>query len=140
MLYPLFFTLTSFAFLYFLLTQLIIRKLFIRTVKRIAPGWNIQEACNGETALHLVETNDFDLIFIDQYMPGIERPLLGTETVRQLRIKGVTSKICGSSANDVEAEFLEAGADAFMLKPFPCDRKILIPELIRVFHGKRISS
>ena len=82
--------------------------------------------------MHLVDTNEYDLIFIDQYMPGIERPLLGTETVRQLRIKGVTSKICGLSANDIEAEFLEAGANAFMLKPFPCNKDALLSELLQV--------
>ena len=76
-----------------------------------------------------VEKNQYDAIFIDQYMPGIERSLLGTETVRQLRIKGVTCTICGLSANDMAEEFLEAGADAFMIKPFPCEKDALLFEL-----------
>ena len=30
------------------------------------PDWHIREAANGETALRLVETEEFDLIFMDQ--------------------------------------------------------------------------
>lgn len=43
----------------------ILRKLFSRTVKTVAPEWSIREASNGETALQLVEQNHFDLIFMD---------------------------------------------------------------------------
>jgi len=41
----------------------ILRKLFSRTVRTVAPGWTIREASNGETALQLVEDQKFDLIF-----------------------------------------------------------------------------
>ena len=44
--------------------DLILRKLFSRSVRRIAPGWDIQEAANGEAALHLTESKKFDLIFL----------------------------------------------------------------------------
>ena len=43
----------------------ILRKLFSRTVKTVAPEWTIREASNGETALQIVEQNNFDLIFMD---------------------------------------------------------------------------
>jgi response regulator RpfG family c-di-GMP phosphodiesterase len=43
----------------------ILRKLFKRTAKTVAPEWTFREASNGETALKLVETEEFDLIFID---------------------------------------------------------------------------
>lgn len=43
----------------------ILRKLFARTVKTVAPTWTFREASNGETALRLVETEHFDLIFVD---------------------------------------------------------------------------
>jgi len=42
----------------------ILRKLFSRTVRTVAPKWRIREASNGETALKLVESDDFDLIFM----------------------------------------------------------------------------
>jgi signal transduction histidine kinase/CheY-like chemotaxis protein len=110
----------------------VLRKMFNRALRRIAPNWEISEASNGETALRIVGSQSFDLIFMDQYMASIEKQLLGTETVRALRAKGVTSTICGLSANDKAQEFLEAGADAFMSKPFPCKKEELSREVFRV--------
>jgi CheY-like chemotaxis protein len=107
----------------------ILRKLFSRTVKRAAPTWKVYEASNGETALSLIEENKYDLIFVDQYMASVEKQLLGTETVRELRQKCVTCAICGLSANDLKDQFLEAGSDAFILKPFPCETEKLQREL-----------
>lgn len=108
------------------------RKLFSRKIKALAPLWTVREAANGETALLLAEQQEFDVIFMDQYMASVERQLLGTETVRALRSRGVVSKICGLSANDKEDEFLEAGADAFCIKPFPCESDAMKDELRRV--------
>ena len=53
-------------------------------------------------------------------MASIEKQLLGTETTRAMRGKGCQCFITGLSANDMESPFLDAGADAFMFKPFPC--------------------
>lgn len=94
----------------------ILRKLFRRTLQNIAPGWTIREASNGETALCLVETDKFDLIFMDMYMASVEKQLLGSEAVRELRKRGVDCRICGLSANDKEMEFLQAGANSFCFK------------------------
>jgi CheY-like chemotaxis protein len=113
----------------------ILRKLFARTVKTVAPDWNIREASNGETALQLVETNNFDLIFMDMYMASVQKQLLGTEAIQELRNRGVTSRICGLSANDKESEFLDAGADTFTFKPFPCEKGALRRELFRVLYS-----
>lgn len=110
----------------------ILRKLFSRTIRTVAPGWNIREAANGETAIRLTENQHFDLIFMDMYMASVEKQMLGTETVRALRLKGVECRICGLSANDKEAEFLEAGADIFVFKPIPCDSTALTQELQRI--------
>jgi CheY-like chemotaxis protein len=112
--------------------DLILRKLFNRSVKRVAPTWKFKEAANGETALRMAEVETFDLIFMDQYMAAAEKQLLGTETTRALRSKGVDSLVCGLSANDCEEAFYSAGADAFMHKPFPCEKESLTRELRRV--------
>ena len=114
----------------------ILRKLFARTVKTVAPDWNIREASNGETALQLVETNHFDLIFMDMYMASVQKQLLGTEAVQELRNRGVSCRICGLSANDKESEFLDAGADVFTFKPFPCEKGALRQELFRVLYSQ----
>lgn len=113
----------------------ILRKLFKRTALTVAPEWTFREASNGETALKLVETEHFDLIFIDMYMASVEKQLLGTETVVALRQKGIECRICGLSANDKETEFLEAGANAFTFKPFPCEPKSLTAELCRILYS-----
>jgi CheY-like chemotaxis protein len=149
----------------------ILRKLFSRKIKTVAPDWTVREAANGETALLLVEKHSFDLIFMDQYMASVEkqvramtwsgsasdragccyvcarviltlifasfcplewRQLLGTETVQALRSKGVNCRICGLSANDKEQDFLQAGADVFCIKPFPCEAKAMRKELRRI--------
>jgi CheY-like chemotaxis protein len=114
----------------------ILRKLFARVIKRVAPTWTIRQASNGETALQLTDTETFDIIFMDMYMASVEKQLLGTETVVSLRAKGIQSCICGLSANDKESEFLEAGANAFLFKPFPCTETLLIRELLRILHTK----
>jgi CheY-like chemotaxis protein len=116
--------------------DVIVRKLFCRSVKRVGPDWTIHEASNGETALRLVEEEEFDLIFMDMYMASVEKQLLGTEAVRELRAKGVKSRICGFSANDTHAQFLEAGADAFMMKPFPCQPEALKQQLLLILKGR----
>jgi len=112
--------------------DLILRKLFIRTLKRTQPDWQIKEASNGETAVAMVQQEEFDLIFLDQYMTSVEKQLLGTETTRLMRSQGITSTICGLSANDMESAFAAAGANAFMMKPFPCKPKIMHAELFRI--------
>jgi signal transduction histidine kinase/CheY-like chemotaxis protein len=105
--------------------DLVLRKLFSRSVAKTAPTWKIQEAANGETALELVDSEPYDLIFMDQYMTSTEKQMLGTDTVRALRAKGFKNRICGLSANDMEQTFISAGADCFILKPIPCNRSAL---------------
>lgn len=114
----------------------ILRKLFARSIARVRPKWHIDHASHGEEALEMVETKKYELIFIDQYMASDKKKmLLGTETVPLMRrqAKKATCIICGLSANDLKDQFLDAGADAFMLKPFPCEKKALEQELIRVW-------
>jgi len=138
--------------------DMILRKLFSRTLRKINPTWKCKEASSGETAIELItsasectegfqdEENEtskcegdncgFDLIFMDQYMASVQKQLLGTETVRAIRAKGFHNPIiCGLSANDVEDAFYRAGADAFMFKPFPCKKDELQKELLKVMNS-----
>jgi DNA-binding response OmpR family regulator len=112
--------------------------MFVRALRRAAPNWKVSEAASGETALRLVKSQTFDLLFMDHYMASIEKQLLGTETVRALRANGVTSIICGLSANDKAQEFLDAGADTFMCKPIPCGQVELRAAMLQVLEeGKK---
>jgi CheY-like chemotaxis protein len=89
----------------------------------------------------LVDSQEFDIIFLDQYMTSAEKQLLGTETVRALRAKGCQSVICGLSANDMEVPFRAAGANAFVMKPFPCKEEPMLQELTRIlFSGETLSA
>jgi signal transduction histidine kinase/ActR/RegA family two-component response regulator len=117
--------------------DLVLRKLFSRSVAKAAPTWKIQEAANGETALRLVDSEAFDLIFMDQHMASTKKQLLGTETVRALRAEGFKKKICGLSANDIEGLFVSAGADCFLLKPIPCDMSRLEVVLDEILSSDR---
>jgi CheY-like chemotaxis protein len=87
----------------------------------------------------MVDKESYDIIFMDQYMTSVDKQMLGTETTRMLRSKGVTSFICGLSANDMEAPFLTAGADSFMIKPFPCKPEPLTQELLRLLNKKPLT-
>jgi CheY-like chemotaxis protein len=116
--------------------EMILRKLFHRSIKKALPAATVTEASNGETALRYVdEGQKFDLIFMDQYMSGVERCMLGTETVRALRAQGLECIITGLSANDLESAFIEAGANAFTMKPFPCQQHAMQAELLRIWNS-----
>lgn len=127
--------------LYVLLVEdsLTLRKLFRRTVEKCFPKWKIDEAANGETSLKMVDSNSYHVIFMDQYMASTDKQLLGTETIRALRAKNVDSIICGLSANDLERQFLEAGANSFLMKPFPTQSEVLIKEISHILSSKSFS-
>ncbi|CAB9528965.1 respiration control sensor protein ArcB [Seminavis robusta] len=113
----------------------VLRKLFVRAVKRAMPTWKISEASSGETALRMCEElqpEQYDLIFLDQYMASADKQLLGTETAHTMRSKGISSRICGLSANDLRDSFINSGADDFVMKPMPCKVDELKQLLVRV--------
>ena len=56
----------------------------------------------------------------------------GTETVEVMRALGVTSRICGLLANNLEDAFRTAGADYFMTKIFSTNKETLWDDLLRV--------
>jgi signal transduction histidine kinase/CheY-like chemotaxis protein len=112
--------------------DMLLRKLFTRSLRKHFPNWTVMEAGSGESALSIVESQAFDLIFLDQYMTSADKQLLGSEVARALRTKGCTSVICGLSANDMEQKFLASGANAFVMKPFPCKKDAMIQEMKRI--------
>ena len=72
--------------------DMVLRKLFSRALKRVAPIWNVHEAANGETALRLIDEEDYDLIFLDQ---------VSLEKLRKImyaQMSFFVSKACGNSA------------------------------------------
>lgn len=60
--------------------ELVLRKLFARSIHRECPGWQVDEAASGERALQVVGEKYYDLVFLDQYMTSSAKKLLGSET------------------------------------------------------------
>jgi len=79
-------------------------------------GYAIEEAEDGEQALRLATTGDFDLILLDVMLPGID----GIEVCTRLRQFKATPVIMltakGEEMNRVQG--FEVGADDYVVKPF----------------------
>jgi two-component system OmpR family response regulator len=74
-------------------------------------------AADGEAALWMAGSVDYDAIVLDVMLPGSD----GFETCRRLRERGVWSPVIMLTARDAVAERvlgLDAGADDYLLKPF----------------------
>lgn len=82
-------------------------------------GYNTLKADNGKTVLQLIEDHDIDLIISDVMMPEMD----GMELCRQVKNNIHHSHIplillTAKGAHETELEGLEAGADAYIMKPF----------------------
>ena len=78
--------------------------------------FDIFAAENGLVAIEEMKKNDYDLAFIDIYMPGIN----GLETLRQLKEINENLKtvmISGFSNEALLEKSLEIGADDYLYKP-----------------------
>jgi CheY-like chemotaxis protein len=110
-----------------------LRRLAMRALKNILPDCRMREASSGENALQLCESEQFDLIFMDQHMiSSIDSALTGSQTIKELRRVGCKSLIIGLSANQQQETFLAAGANHFWLKPFPCEASSLRQALVGI--------
>ena len=68
------------------------------------------------------------------YIYVVDKQLLGTETVSAMRSRGIKSRICGLSANDIGEAFLAVGADFFLLKPLATKKEALIQDMRKVLN------
>jgi CheY-like chemotaxis protein len=94
-----------------------IRQVILRVLKRSVFNLVIDEASSGERALKLFTEGDYDLVFLDYNMPGLD----GLDTLKRILSGDPNSKIIMISAerNDVHVrEAKAAGAVTFLHKPF----------------------
>ncbi|MBC9783221.1 response regulator [Heliobacterium chlorum] len=82
-------------------------------------GYPLAEATNGQEALEALHKERYDLILMDEQMPGMS----GTEAVRQIRQTawGRHIPIVAVTANAMKGDrerFLAAGMDDYLAKPF----------------------
>ena len=72
---------------------------------------------NGESGLHLIKKNSFDLIILDLMLPGMD----GIEVCKKIRQDQCTTPIILLTAKSEESDIivgLELGADDYITKPF----------------------
>ncbi len=77
-------------------------------------GFEVCGCEDGASALDAASKNDFHAIIIDYRMPHMN----GVEATTRLRLRSPLSTIIGVSLGDRREDFLAAGADAFLLKPY----------------------
>ena len=80
-------------------------------------GFHTTEASRGEEALHLVQSQTFDVVLLDVNMPGMG----GMKTLTRLRSIAPRLPILMLTVVDGEeekVEALESGADDYITKPF----------------------
>ena len=103
--------------------------------KTILDRWKIEyhEAVNGMEALEMVKTGQYDLLFMDILMPGIDG-LKATQVIRnELKInESEMPVVCmtAASTNSSPDKYKEAGMNAFLPKPFT--EKILLTVILSV--------
>lgn len=91
-----------------------IRKLLTMYLER--ENYEVHEAENGEDALQMAVSINFDLILLDLMLPGMD----GIEVCEKLREKKATPVIMltakGEELNRIQG--FEAGTDDYIAKPF----------------------
>ena len=94
-----------------------VRQLVQKVVRGSVFNCQITEAGDGETALTLSRTSEFDAIFLDYNMPGMD----GLATMKRLMLIQPSANVVMISAEhnlDRESQALSSGACAFLHKPF----------------------
>jgi len=100
--------------------------------------FNVQAVDNGEKALSLIRSNNFDLILLDLMIPGIS----GFDLTRILKNDDETSEVpiimlTAKGEEDDIVKGLEIGAADYITKPF--SPKVLIARINKVIQNKNKS-
>ena len=77
-------------------------------------GYEVADASNGEDALRLVRSKEYDLVLLDNCMPGIT----GIEVCREIRTGTDITIVVMSAGYELREQALLAGANAYLRKPF----------------------
>ncbi len=95
-----------------------LRAAFSDILKR--KGWQVTLCPDGPSAIRSAVAREYAVALIEFSVPGI-RGAVVAETIRMLNPQAC---IIGMSFHDRKKEFLTAGADAFLLKPFDLEAVI----------------
>lgn len=77
-------------------------------------GFEVYGCEDGTSALDAAEGSEFHVIVTDYRIPDMN----GADVTKRMRMRFPLSIIIGVSSDDKKADFLAAGANAFLLKPF----------------------
>ena len=105
-----------------------VRQIVQKIVQGSVFNCEVTEAGDGETAVMLCRSTEFDAVFLDRNMPGMD----GISTMKRLQLVQSSLKIVMMSAERnlaKEHQALDAGACAFLQKPFHCE------DVDRVLHA-----
>lgn len=92
-------------------------------------GYLVQEALDGETALALAQSNQYDIILLDVMLPKMS----GMDVLRGIRERSQVPVIMLTAKGEEEDELqgFSLGADEYIMKPFSL--KILLARIEAVF-------
>ena len=94
-------------------------------------GWTVTAAPDGETALDLIEGENFDVVVLDLMLPGIS----GQDVCRRMRARNNFTPVLMLTAlgkTDDRVAGLRIGADDYLAKPFDFDELLArIDALVR---------
>src|SRR5512140_2743686 len=79
-------------------------------------GYDVDAAPDGQTALDLIRSRQYDLVMTDLKMPGVDG-LAVLEEVRNTSPSTVTLMMTGYGSVDTALEALQRGAYEYLLKP-----------------------
>ena len=93
-----------------------------------AQGWLVDVSCDGQGVVNQARKNDYDLVFLDIRLPGID----GLSLCREIRACHSAGIIFTTSIDDPVERIigLEAGADAYYSKPLPMRELIAISKAL----------
>jgi CheY-like chemotaxis protein len=94
-----------------------VRQIVQKVVKGSMFNCDVTEAGDGDTALSLCRTTNFDVVFLDCNMPGLS----GIATMKRLMVLQSSLKVVmmtGEQDLTLETQATECGARAFLHKPF----------------------
>ncbi|NNE44634.1 MAG: sigma-54-dependent Fis family transcriptional regulator [Gemmatimonadetes bacterium] len=97
----------------------------------LSSEWEVRVARDGDEAVDLLESENFDVAFVDLRMPGRD----GAEVLRTLQASGrriPTVMMSAHAGRERQRELLGGGADLFLEKPF---RPETIEETVRNLSG-----
>ena len=99
-------------------------------------GYAVDSAMDGQEALFLGQTEDYDLVILDLGLPIIS----GLEVLNRWREAGLDLPVLILTARDgwmEKVEGLKAGADDYLTKPFHTEELLArLQALLRRSHGK----